>query len=273
MKREDVDDFLRAQHAPEVVLEVIRILEDLAAGGAGNGEEAGVGVEVRSRLVVLHAHALDVDGVKHDVRGAKSLGHSVEQGDGRRAAVARIAVDLPILPRGHGVVVAGSAFEVAGVAALQVFRVESFRQQNHLLAARNGAQRFGELAEVVDLLFDAGANVLLIAVRELLLALGHLRTGDGGVSAGHLLRRLGAVAVGEIGDEGFVRDLQRIVAAESARVRDDGFDEVAIGGEGGLQTKAVIVVDGADADEIARLDCRLHEITRCFLRAHERLRR
>src|SRR5205807_4198697 len=73
LKREDVDDFLRAQHASEIVLEVIRILENLAAGGAGNGEETGVGVEVRSRLVVLHAHALDVDGVKHDVRGAKSL--------------------------------------------------------------------------------------------------------------------------------------------------------------------------------------------------------
>ena len=57
------------------------------------------------------------------------------------------------------------------------------------------------------------------------------------------------VAVDEIGDEGFVRDLQRIVAAESAWIGDDRFDELAVGGEGGLQTESVIVVDGADADE------------------------
>ena len=51
-------------------------------------------------------------------------------------------------------------------------------------------------------------------------------------------------------------DLQRIVAVEAARIGDGRCDEIAVGREGGQQPEAVLVVDRADADEIARLDRR-----------------
>ena len=95
MKAEDIDNVLRTQHLFQIGIDVIGVLEDLAAGRLGEQMEGVVRVDVRAVLVVLHAHALDIDGMKHDVRSTEGAGHLFEERHAHRATVAGVGIDAP----------------------------------------------------------------------------------------------------------------------------------------------------------------------------------
>ena len=72
LKAQDVHDLLFAEESIQVVRQIVRVAKDVTTRRLGQEEEPFVGVDLCADLqIVLHAHAADVDGVKHDIGSAK----------------------------------------------------------------------------------------------------------------------------------------------------------------------------------------------------------
>ncbi len=159
VEAEDVDDLLLVQHAREVGVDVVGVLEDLPSRRGGEDVQRFEGVVLDGALgdVVLQAHALDVDGIQDHVGAAEVLRHLVEQLEAGRAAVALVVVDVPDLAGGDGELLPRALGVVADGAPLNELGVEALGEEDDLFAAREAAQGLGDGRKHLDLILGARA--------------------------------------------------------------------------------------------------------------------
>ena len=95
LESEDVDDFLLVEHALKVRLHIVHVFEDLTARRPRQEEQTGIRVDRRARLnIVLHAQALNIDRIQHDVRLLEVLRHMIEGALAGCIAESRVHVDV-----------------------------------------------------------------------------------------------------------------------------------------------------------------------------------
>ena len=282
LEAEDVDDLLGPHGALEVVREVVRVLEDRAAGGARDQVQRFIRLALRTiprdleqsvlRLVLqslsrieLAPNAADIDGIEDDVRAFRDVGQSLDELLARRRAVPVVVVQAP--NRG--------GFERRRFPPLLVLvrsriasedqaRIEPFGEEKDVFLTAHAAQHRGQAGEERHLAVDFFAVVRVFEAVDCLNLVFILRIGP----FPRLIHRRGNVPVDRCR-----RELQRIERGKGRGVVDRRCHDRPVGGERRQQPEPVCHVDGRDRDPVVGLHHLRGELPRRLLRAADRRRR